>query len=84
MSRGVEENYYALCICVLTERIPEEAFREMGLVKEKIKAKETDIDEVLRLKKSLTWKEIGELYGVSSNAIQKRVKRRGGDRYQTR
>lgn len=70
-----QENYYALCICILTERIPDEAFKAMQILPTLRKLKETDVSEILRFKKCLTWKQVGELYGVNDAAIQKRVSR---------
>jgi len=70
-----QENYYALCVCILSERIPDEAFQVMQILPTPRKLKDADISEILRFKKCLTWKQVGELYGVSDHAIQKRVSR---------
>ncbi|TGE36860.1 hypothetical protein E4K67_17320 [Desulfosporosinus fructosivorans] len=69
----VKLNYYALCICVLSERIPEEAFRIMGVADEPMRFKHTDVEDIWMLKKNHTWKQIGERYGTSADAIRRRV-----------
>jgi len=74
-SYEVKLNYYALCACVLSERIPEEAFRVMGLLSVKRKFEEPDVDDLLWFKKDHTWKQVGERYGVSGDAIRRRVVR---------
>lgn len=85
MSTAVKSNYYALCICVLSEKIPEEAFNAMGLTSVKTKASKLenrlsgrepeDVKEMLRLKKTLTWKQVGEIFGISDQAAYQRVRR---------
>jgi len=81
-------NYYALCLCVLTERIPEESFIDMGLVPGKKTRRSpkalinnpsdqvpNDVREMISLRKNYTWKQIGEIYGISDQAAYQRVKR---------
>jgi len=72
LNSEVKPNYYALCICVLSERIPEEAFRIMG-VSESMKFNETDADGIWEYKKNHTWQQVGDQYGVSGDAIRRRV-----------
>ena len=72
-SSEVKLNYYALCICVLSERIPEEAFRILGVTGEPMRFKNTDVEDIWMLKKNHTWKQIGERYGTSADAIRRRV-----------
>jgi hypothetical protein len=85
---AVKLNYYALCVCVLSERIPEEAFIDMGLVSER-KARRASharvndlsdetpecVKEMMMLRKTHTWKQIGEIYGISDQAAYQRAKR---------
>jgi hypothetical protein len=72
---AVKLNYYALCICVTSERIPEEAFRIMEIAPAPVKFQDDDIDAILEFKKSHTWKQLGEMYGISVHAVRKRVMR---------
>ena len=84
----VKLNYYALCICILTERVPEEAFKDMVLesgtrlryssMELKNNNAPEEVREILRLKKTLTWKQIGEIYGISDQAAYQRVRRFSG------
>ena len=88
LQTAVRDNYYALCICVLTERIPEEAFIDMNLVSGKKTRRSPsaliselsdqapdDVREMLRLRKTHTWKQIGDMYGISDQAAYQRVNR---------
>lgn len=75
LQTAVKPNYYALCICALSERLPEDAFRIMDIGSEPRQFDGADVNEILRFKKSLTWKQVGELYGKSGDAVQKRVMR---------
>lgn len=68
-------NYYALCVCVLSGKIPEEAFRVMGLVSVKRKFEEPDVADLLKFKEGHTWKQVGELYGIGADAVRRRVMR---------
>lgn len=85
---AVRDNYYALCICILTEKIPEEAFVDIGLAPKKgirgsflaqvnhlMDQAPDDIQGIIRLRQTHTWKQIGEIYGISSQAAYQRVKR---------
>ena len=36
------------------------------------------VDEICELKKTMSWKRIGEMYGVSGNTIKKWVRVAGG------
>ena len=83
-----QENYCALCICVLTDKIPEEAFIDMNLVSRKKTRHSplaqvynlTDlvpdgVREMVALRKTHTWKEIGNMFGISDKAAYQRVKK---------
>jgi len=70
---AVKLNYYALCICVTSERIPEEAFRIMEIAPEPTRFQDNDIAAILEYKKNHTWKQLGEMYGISAHAVRKRV-----------
>jgi len=72
-SSDVKLNYYALCICVLSEKSPEESFGILGFTSGKMKFDINDVEDIWRLKKNHTWKQIGELYGTSADAIRRRV-----------
>lgn len=85
---ALRDNYYALCICVLTERIPEEAFIDMNLMSgKKIKLRTQaavnnlsdqapdEVREMIALRRTHTWKEIGKMFGISDQAAYQRVKK---------
>jgi len=85
---AVKPNYYALCICVLSERIPEEAFIDMGLASSTKTRRSSlalvnnlsdqvpdNVKEMIALRKTHTWKQIGEIYSISDQAAYQRVKR---------
>lgn len=88
LETAVRDNYYALCICILTEKISEEAFVDIGLASKKgirgrflaqanhlMDQAPDDIQAMIRLRQTHTWKQIGEIYGISDQAAYQRVKR---------
>ena len=84
---GLKENYYALMTAILNPRhTPETAvarFMQCSGDDHRRRAGRMSLEkdailEMFRLKKTMTFKEIGELYGLSPGAIQKRMQRHGG------
>ena len=77
LSHEVKLNYYALCVCVLSERIPEEAFRVMGLslVTKRKRFEEPDIADLMKSKEGHSWRQVGALYGMGADAVRRRVMR---------
>lgn len=71
------ENHYALIVAILKGCTPEQAFERLNTGHNKtIKAKETEILEMIKLKsEGLTYKEIGEMYGLSDHATYRKIKR---------
>ena len=77
---AVKPNYYALCICILANKVPDDTFYDMGLAMEKVKARDT-AEDINGMKRTMTWKEIGDMFGISGGAAYRRAKRhskRGG------
>jgi len=74
----MKENYYALLICILKPVTVEQSFRMMnGLFDNVINTSITkdDIEDMIRLKQEMTYEAIGKLYGLSKNAVYRRIKR---------
>jgi DNA-binding CsgD family transcriptional regulator len=75
----MNENWCALCVAILKNVTPEQAF---DCLDGKLKntnfnhgITEQDILDMIELKKNYTYAEIGEMYGISENAVFKRMKR---------
>jgi DNA-directed RNA polymerase specialized sigma subunit len=43
--------------------------------KENTTIRKPDIEDMIRLKREMTYKEIGEIYGLSKQAVYRRIKR---------
>jgi hypothetical protein len=76
----MDENWSALCISILKNIPPEQAFLLLeGNVQKKRKLNPTitdeDIEDMIRLRESHTYREIGEMYGLEYHAVFKRIKR---------
>lgn len=73
----MEENWCALFIATQYIVTPEQAFQIYWDGKKKKYANDIDKNEVfdmIKLKKDgLKYKEIGEMYGISSNAVYRRI-----------
>ncbi|MDI3534799.1 MAG: hypothetical protein PWQ82_1164 [Thermosediminibacterales bacterium] len=69
-------NYYALMVAIFRKCTPEQAFEllENGKLK-RMKLNNDDIAYMVELKKELTYKEIGEMYGLSPDAVHNRIRR---------
>lgn len=75
----MKENFYALLICILKpdytidkslQVMIDELFK-----KENTTIRKPDIEDMIRLKREMTYKEIGEIYGLSKQAVYRRIKR---------
>lgn len=66
-------NWYALTICILKKSClsPEVAF---ALI-DGDKKPEVDAETLMELKKTMTYKELGELYGLKADAVYNRIRR---------
>jgi len=68
---GLEYNYCALAICILTEWPPEKCFFKL----DNRKITSDDVKIMARLKETMTYKQIAEIYGTNASAVQKRISR---------
>ena len=78
MRSGLEENYLALVIAILCKKTPEQSFYilEFGLKKLR-RITKSEADEMIKYKKrGMTYKAIGEMFGITDQAAHKRIKRR--------
>jgi hypothetical protein len=75
----MEENYYALLICILKPVTIEQSFdlwegrtsrvRNISITK-------ADVEDMVKMKqKGMTYSAIGELYGLTKEATYRRIKR---------
>ena len=75
----MKENYYALLICIMKPSCTIDVSLQImmdGLFrKENTTIDRPDIEDMIRLKKRMTYEEIGELYGLSKQAVYRRIKR---------
>lgn len=73
-------NYYALALCILSERTPDQALHYFLLPNKndtKLLTK-IDIEDMIELKKTMTYDEISKLYNMTRFAIFNRIKRHLG------
>ena len=72
--------YYALTLSILKSWTPERAWAYLGEVDVKPNKTITnqDIEDMIQLKKTMTYTELGEVYGITRNAVYRRIKRYQG------
>lgn len=74
----MKENYYALLVCILRPVTIEKSF---DLLDGKITKKNNtsiskkDIEDMIRMKQDMTYDELGDMYGISKQAVYRRIKR---------
>lgn len=85
----VELGYYALMLCILTNNTPEMAFKKLSgnliCITDTYEAghtpvhhgeiTENDVEMMAYMKLSMTYKQIGEYFGISDQAVYQRIKR---------
>ncbi|NLU09415.1 MAG: helix-turn-helix domain-containing protein [Tepidanaerobacter acetatoxydans] len=74
----LKENYIACIMCILTDWTPEQCFGylEMCDKRKSTNITECDVLNMVHLKqKGHTYKEIGDLYGLSPGATRNRIMR---------
>ncbi|KJS68856.1 MAG: hypothetical protein JL50_03070 [Peptococcaceae bacterium BICA1-7] len=73
--------YYALALSILTERTPEQAFDYLETDRPLRKhcwhkdITEDDKKDMAKLKKTMTYKEIGAMYGISAGSVYNWIRR---------
>ena len=75
----MKENYYALLICILRPATIEQSFDllngKITKVQNKSVTKDDVQDMVLMRQQGITYEEIGQIYGLSMQAVYMRIKR---------
>jgi len=77
----MKENYYALLICILRpdysiDRSLQAMMDEVITKKRNTSITKKDIEDMIRMKEQgMTYEKIGQLYGLSKDAVFKRIKR---------
>ncbi len=76
----MEYNWCALIISILKKCTPEQAFESLEKCSPiKYHQNKTitkhDVMNMIKLKKKLTYQQIGDLYGMSKDAVFKRIKK---------
>lgn len=75
----MKENYYALLICILRPVTIEQGFDMLDgkITKAQNKSIDScDVEDMIRMKQQgMTHREIGEMYGLSEEAVYRRIKR---------
>ncbi len=75
----MEENYYALALAILKPVTPEQAFQIISGQKSKREITTSDIEKMIKMKsQGMTYKQIGEIYGLSAHAVYARIGRAKG------
>lgn len=75
----MNENWYVLAVAVLNEKVHtiEQAFETYDkgkFIKRKLKSKE-DLEDMLKLRKTMTLKEIAEIYGSTESSVCHLIKK---------
>lgn len=79
MHDAMKENYYALLLCILKPSCTIDTSLQIMIdgvfKKENATIGKPDIEDMIRLKQKMTYEEIGEIYGLSKQAVYRRIKR---------
>ncbi|MDD4528241.1 MAG: AsnC family protein [Candidatus Margulisbacteria bacterium] len=73
----MEDNWYALVVAILLKVPPETSFKMLNEGSRKVSSALNDNDTLDMLKyreDGITFKEIGEMYGISESAAYRRMK----------
>lgn len=75
-------NYLALLTCILSELTPEQALRRffpymknINYPAKRAAVKEQDTEEMIKLRETMSYKQIGELFGISDATVYERIKK---------
>jgi DNA invertase Pin-like site-specific DNA recombinase len=74
----MKENYYALLICILKPVTIEQGFDFLDGKVTKVQNKsihKDDVEDMIRLKQEFTYEDIGRMYGLTKQAVYRRIKR---------
>jgi len=80
---GVMENWYALCIAILTEKTPDEALQVYGIIRneriennQRIYCTDNLLKEMYQMKlEGYTNKQIGERFSLGAEAVRLKIYR---------
>lgn len=70
--------YYALTLSILKNWTPEMAWAYLTDAKPNKTITNHDIEDMIELKKTMTYTELGEVYGITRNAVYRRIRRYKG------
>lgn len=70
--------YYALTLSILKNWTPEMAWAYLADAKPNKTITSRDIEDMIKLKKTMTYGEVGELYGISKDSVYNRIRRYKG------
>lgn len=69
----MNENWYVLAVAVLCKEVYtiEQAFEcyETGKINKRARMSKQDLEDAIKLKKEMTYKELGKIYGRSDSGI---------------
>ncbi|MDF2881707.1 MAG: hypothetical protein K0R54_2264 [Clostridiaceae bacterium] len=72
----MDENWCAFYIAIMTNSTVEQAFtRWKGVNDYNNSISQDDVRDMIEMKKTMTYKQIGEIYGITDGAVNKRIKR---------
>lgn len=69
--------YYALTLSILKGWTPERSLAYVTGTRAKT-ITDQDVEDMVELKKTLTYSEVGQLYGISKDAVYNRIRRYKG------
>lgn len=85
MTDGLEANYIALAACILSDKSPEVVLRnifpEFSSInyRKMVTGNHTASDEIvvqmIQMRKTMTYKQIGDYFGITAGAVYHRIKR---------
>lgn len=68
--------YLALAVCILTNLTPEQAFERVAPESGgRVKHNDNDIIEMIKLKKTMTYAQIGQIFNISANTVYRKIKK---------
>lgn len=73
----IPDGYYALAISIIKRTTPDEAFEllDNGCLPPRKMLEPDEVAEMARLKETMTYRELAELYGMKRDAVYNRIRR---------
>lgn len=70
------DNYLALYLCIKEEYSPDKALIALGFIRNYKSINQEDTEEMIRMRsQGMTYKEIGKIFGTTSDTVYQRIRR---------